>query len=190
MAVGFAVAGGRSRRMGRDKALLPWGTGTLLDHTLARLREACGDVRILCGPEPRYADRGVPEYVDEVADAGALGGVLTGLSRIGDATSGLFLAVDLPHVPVALLRHLLALVADFDAVVPVSAAGPEPLAAVYASSCLEPIRTRLARAEFKMTCFWPDVRVREVCVPELQAFGDPALLFRNLNTPDDYATGP
>ena len=49
-AVGFVVAGGRSLRMGRDKALLPWAGSTLLDDAIARMRLACPDVRILCGP--------------------------------------------------------------------------------------------------------------------------------------------
>jgi molybdopterin-guanine dinucleotide biosynthesis protein A len=56
--VGFVVAGGGSRRMGRDKALVPWAEGDLLGHALARLRAVTGDVRILCGPEPRYRDGG------------------------------------------------------------------------------------------------------------------------------------
>ena len=51
--VGFVGAGGHSRRMGRDKALLRWGGGTLLDHAITRLRAVCLEVRILSGREPR-----------------------------------------------------------------------------------------------------------------------------------------
>ena len=57
--VGFAVAGGRSQRMGRDKALLPWADTDLLGHALARLGRMADEVRILPGPERRYTDRGV-----------------------------------------------------------------------------------------------------------------------------------
>ena len=174
--------------MGKDKALLAWGATTLLDHTLARLRDACGETRILCGPEARYGDRGVPVDLDVIEDAGALGGVLTGLTVLAaraEPASGLFLAIDLPEVPTELLRHLVALSDAFDAVVPISPAGPEPLSAVYSARCLEPIRARVARGDYKMTCFWPDVRVREVRADELRGFGDPAALFRNLNTPED-----
>jgi molybdopterin-guanine dinucleotide biosynthesis protein A len=73
-----------------------------------------------------------------------------------------------------------------DAVVPVSPGGPEPLCAVYAPACREPIRRRIQSGQLKMTAFWPDVRVREVGPSELRAFGDPGLMFRNLNTPEDY----
>lgn len=184
-AVGFVVAGGRSRRMARDKALLPWGNGTLLDHAIARLRECCGTVRILSGAETRYLDRGLPVDPDDVPDAGPLGGLVTGLSRLADAP-GVFLAVDVPRVPVELLAHLLALAADWDAVVPVSADGPQPVSAVYRASCLDPVRRRLAAGDRTMTCFWPDVRVRAVGVDELAAFGSPAALFANVNTPEDF----
>jgi molybdenum cofactor guanylyltransferase len=185
-AVGFAVAGGRSLRMGRDKSLLPWETTDLLGHALARLRRACGDVRILCGPEPRYEGRGVSVLTDLVPGAGPLAGVLTGLTSAA-GRPGLFLAVDLPLVPAALLARLVALADGFDAVVPVSPRGPEPLCAVYGPACLEPIRRRVTAGELKMTAFWPDVRVREVAPSALADFGDPAALFRNLNTPADLA---
>jgi molybdopterin-guanine dinucleotide biosynthesis protein A len=182
---GFVVAGGRSQRMGRDKALLPWAGGTLLDHALARLREVTDDVRILSGPEPRYADRGVPVVVDAAPESGALVGVLSGLLAL-ERPLGLFLAVDLPYVPATLLRHLMSLAADADVVVPVSPAGPEPLCAVYSRECLAPVRASVARGELKMTSFWSTLRVRQLDTQELRAFGDPARLFLNLNVPADY----
>jgi molybdopterin-guanine dinucleotide biosynthesis protein A len=183
--VGFVVAGGKSRRMGADKALLPWEGSTLLDHAVARLRAVCDEVVVLPGAEPRYTDRGVPVVVDRDPDAGALGGVASGLEAVPDGR-GLFLGVDLPFVPIALLRHLLALAEGWDAVVPASPQGPEPLCAVYTSACREPVRRALTEGRLKMTAFWSDVRVRVVPPEELRPFGDPSSLFRNLNTPDDY----
>jgi molybdopterin-guanine dinucleotide biosynthesis protein A len=184
--VGFVVAGGRSRRMGRDKALLPWGKRTLLDHAIDRLRAVTDDVRVLCGPEPRYELHGVPVVPDAVVDQGALGGVVSGLMAAGRPLA-LFLAVDLPGVPPALLQALVAASPGFDAVVPVWPRGPEPLCAVYSASCLEPIRKRLAIGDAKMTSFWPDVRVLQWGPAETSRFGDPAELFANLNRPEDYA---
>jgi molybdopterin-guanine dinucleotide biosynthesis protein A len=170
--------------MGRDKALLAWGGTDLLGHALARLREVTDDVRILCGPSPRYADRGVPVILDRIADAGPIAGVVAGLEGCGGRL-GLFAAVDLPLVPVTLFAHLARLGSSWDAVVPVSARGPEPLCAAYAPSCLAPILRLVARGEMGMTSFWPDVRVLELGPPELQAFGDPESFFRNLNTRAD-----
>ena len=170
--------------MGCDKALLAWGGTDLLGHAVARLRAVAGDVRILCGPGPRYGDRGLPLALDLVSGAGPLAGVLTGLAAV-PGRAGLFLAVDLPHVPVALLARLVARAEGWDAVVPVSPVGPEPLCAVYGPGCREPIRRRMAAGDFKMTGFWPEVRVLEVGPGELREFGDPGKMFRNLNTPTD-----
>jgi molybdopterin-guanine dinucleotide biosynthesis protein A len=194
--VGYALAGGQSTRMGRDKALLPWRGKTLLAHGLGRLREATArGVGVLCGAEPRYADHGAPIFPDVVPAAGALGGVLTGLERLpADADYGLFLAVDLPFVPAPLLRHLAdraegtrSAEGPVDAVVVFSPAGPEPLCAVYGRGCLEPIRRQVEAGRYKMTDFWREVAVRATYPEALAEFGDPAVLFRNLNTEADYA---
>ena len=184
-AVGFVVAGGRSRRMGRDKALLPWNGSTLLDHAVTRLRAVCGDVRILSGALRRYEDRGLPVETDAVPDAGPLGGIHAGLGGRREA-AGLFLGVDLPFVTVDLLRRLLELSAGHDAVVPLSSRGPEPLCAVYRSTCLDPIRRRLAAGERKATSFWPDVDVLQAGAEHLAGLGPIDDLFRNVNTPADY----
>jgi molybdenum cofactor guanylyltransferase len=183
--VGFVVAGGRSRRMGRDKALLPWGSSTLLDDALARLRTACADVRILTGAEPRYLDRGATVVLDYVRDIGPLGGIEAALASPGVA-AGLFLAVDMPFVPVALLQALIAWGDDADAVVPVAAGGAQPLCALYRRSCLEPVRASLKAGDYRMTGFWSQLRVREVPESDLARFGPPATLFDNVNTPADY----
>ena len=126
----------------------------------------------------------MPVVVDRLADAGPIAGIVAGLEACG-GRPGLFLAVDLPLVPIPLLAHLAERGGSWDAVVPVSPRGPEPLCAAYAPSCLEPIRRRVAAGEMRMTSFWPEVRVLELGPLELQAFGDPEGFFRNLNTPAD-----
>ncbi len=183
--VGFAVAGGRSRRMGQDKAELPWGATDLLGHALARLRTVVDDVRILSGPERRFSDRGVPVEVDPAPDLGPLGGLVAALEAApgGDV---LLLGVDLPLIRPALLARLIELAPGFDAVVPVSARGPEPLCALYGAACREPVCRRVTSGDLKMTAFWPDVRVRELGPDALAAFGDPDELFLNVNAPGDY----
>jgi molybdopterin-guanine dinucleotide biosynthesis protein A len=182
---GYVLAGGESRRMGRDKALLPWGGATLLGHALSRLREVCGAVAILGGSEERYADQGAPVVRDAMRDAGPLAALLAALEHARTEVV-LLLAVDLPFVPPALLAFLAEAAADADVVAPVVEGRQEPLCAAYRTRCSAPVRTHLAAGRFKMTRFWEDVRVREVGPAELARFGDPALLLRNLNTTQDY----
>lgn len=187
-AVGFVAAGGPSRRMGRDKALLPWDGGDLLEHALARLRAVVPEVRILAGSEPRYGERGVPVDLDPLPGAGPLAGLLAALEA-ARGRPALLLAVDLPHVPAGLLARLVAQAAGWDAVVPVSPRGPEPLCAVYGPACLPAVRGRVAAGELRMSSFWPEVKVRQPGPAELADFGDLERLFLNLNAPDDYAAG-
>ena len=181
--VGLALAGGESRRMGRDKALLPWAGGDLLAHTLARLRAVVSEVRIVSGPDARHGERGVP--VDTDAGTGALAGVLAGLGA-ARGRAGLVLAVDLPLVPNTLLARLLDRADGVDAVVPISPRGAEPLCALYGPACLEPIRRRTELGDLRMTSFWPDVRVRLLEPGELADLGNLELLFLNVNTPPDF----
>lgn len=183
-AVGFVVAGGRSLRMGRDKALLPWAGSTLLDDAVARMRLACPDVRILCGPVPRYADRGVPLVTDRVDGAGPLAGLEAALLAAADRPV-LLLGVDLPFVTAGTLAFLLGRLDGADAVVPTPEQVPQPLCAAYAPSCLAAVQARLAAGERRMTSFWSDVAVRRLGSSDFAAFGDPRDLFRNLNTPED-----
>ncbi len=183
--VGFAVAGGESRRMGRDKALLGWADTDLLGHALARLAAVTGDVRILAGSRPRYLDRGLPVHLDPRPGEGPLGGLLAALEAI-DGRIGLLLAVDLPFVPIALLSRLLDAAHEADAVVPLSTRGPEPLCAAYGAACLPAIRACVRRGDLRMTSFWPEIRLRTLGADALADLGDPDALFRNLNTPEDY----
>jgi molybdopterin-guanine dinucleotide biosynthesis protein A len=184
-ATGFVLAGGHSRRMGLDKARLRWAEGTLLGHAIERLRGVCPQVVVLSGSTPRYQDLGAPVLTDVVAEAGPLGGLLTALEHAATPLA-LVLAVDLPFVTQALLAHLVERAQEADAVVPSTGGRPQPLCAAYRTTCAEPVRRRLSTGERKMTCFWPDVRVRELPESELAAFGDPARLLGNLNTRQEY----
>jgi molybdopterin-guanine dinucleotide biosynthesis protein A len=171
--------------MGEDKALLTWGTTDLLGHALARLGRVADEVRILGGATRRYRDRGVPVHEDPRPDLGPLGGLLAALeAATGDRL--LLLGVDLPLVPTALLADLVSRVGPVDAVVPCSHRGPEPLCAVYGPACRPAVRCAVGEGRLKMTSFWPEVRVREVPPAEIADFGDPDVLFLNVNGPGDY----
>jgi molybdopterin-guanine dinucleotide biosynthesis protein A len=183
--VGFAAAGGRSRRMGQDKARLPWGDTDLLGHTLARLRAVTDEVRLLSGPELRHVDRGVPVLADPSPHLGPLGGLLAALESV-PGRAALLLAIDLPLVPATFLAHLRTCVEGVDLVVPTSPRGLEPLCALYGPACLESVRRSVEEGQLQMRAFWRELRVRTVGVDEVGAFGDPERLFLNVNDRADY----
>jgi molybdopterin-guanine dinucleotide biosynthesis protein A len=178
MRAGFVLAGGRSTRMGRDKALLPAGPQTLVEHVADLVREAAGNVTLI-GPAHRYAHLGIPILSDSVVSRGPLSGVYTALNSTS-ADWNLIVACDMPGLSAEFLGSLL----DFaesrgkDCLAPVTARGLEPLCSVYHAR-VAPLAARALHANLlKMQDFVRSLDFAEWPVP------DPAML-RNVNTPQD-----
>ncbi|USJ00500.1 molybdenum cofactor guanylyltransferase [Xanthomonas prunicola] len=100
---GVVLAGGRSSRMGQDKALLPWHGRPLLDQMQALLREAGAQHVLVSGDRPDYAG-----IADAQPDLGPLGGLASVIARVADATKLVVVPVDMPLLSAALLSKLLA----------------------------------------------------------------------------------
>lgn len=181
-AAGFVLAGGLSRRMGADKALLATAGVTLLERAARVVAQAAGGVTII-GDPARYSSLGYPVIPDIRPGLGPLGGVVTGLAHCG-RTWNLFLACDLPDVDADFLAWLLDLAAQAspvpDCVVPVSAFGPEPLCAVYHLRSLPAMQHALDRNILKMKTMLDTLNAKLVEVPDSNKF-------RNINTPEDWA---
>ena len=128
---GFVLAGGRSSRMGQDKALLPWKGSTLIESVAREVFDAVGNVTLIGSPE-RYGDLGFPVISDKIAGCGPLGGLHAALSAT-TAEWNLLVACDMPGVTRQLLEGLLeaAEASGADALVPQTPGGLEPLCAVY-----------------------------------------------------------
>jgi molybdopterin-guanine dinucleotide biosynthesis protein A len=182
---GVILAGGKSRRMGRDKAFLPFGKGMLIERVIEVIRQVADDVILITNtPEP-YQRFGLPMFADVIPEAGSLGGIYTGLVHAKTAYS-LCLACDMPFVGPAFLRLLCETAAEADVVIPRNAEDFQPLCAVYSQACREAIRQRIEAGRLKITGFFEQVRVR-VIEGELLARYDPHdVMFFNANTPEEY----
>ncbi len=117
---------------------------------------------------------------------GVLGGILTAVETLGSA---LCVAWDMPFVPPELLVTLGSLLAGCDAAVPESGSrrGVEPLCAAYGPACGPAIRAALTRGEARAVGFHADVRVARLPREAVLQYGEPDVLFFNVNTPDDLA---
>ncbi|HLZ70982.1 MAG TPA: molybdenum cofactor guanylyltransferase [Dehalococcoidia bacterium] len=181
--VGVVLAGGRSARFGRDKALLELGGQTLLLRTLAALRPATDSLLIVGPPERARQAPGVAVVKDVWPGIGPLGGIATAL-RARPGSHVLAVAVDMPFLNTTLLGQLAAFATQADVVLPVVAGRGQQLHAVYGPGCLPPIEAQIAAGDYKIDRFFPQVRVRRVEEAELRAF-DPGLRsFDNVNTPE------
>ncbi|MGD0956196.1 MAG: molybdenum cofactor guanylyltransferase [Candidatus Acidiferrales bacterium] len=183
---GFILAGGESSRMGRDKALLELGGVPLILRT-ARLVESVAGAPAVIGNPEAYRSLNLPVIGDDRPGAGPLGGIATAL-RASDAPWSLVVACDLPYLTRDWLDYLIAraLASPADAVLPMNALGAEPLCAIYHKRCEPAIRRALERGTRKVTDGLKDVRVETIAPAEWKAFDSGGLLFKNMNSPEDY----
>ncbi|MGH2500537.1 MAG: molybdenum cofactor guanylyltransferase [Candidatus Limnocylindria bacterium] len=186
MSVSAAVmAGGKSRRMGRDKAWIEL-EGAPIVRRVADVLASLADEVIVVANDPAYRSLGLRVVGDRFADGGALGGIATGVGAAAHEVV-LVAACDMPFLSAAVWRALLDRLGDADAAVPKVAGEYETLHAVYRKSCLAPMEASLAAGRLRVVSFFADVRVREVGEDELRAV-DPALRsFTNVNTPAELA---
>lgn len=99
----------------------------------------------------------------------------------------LCVAWDMPFVPDALLADLVALLAGADVAIPESDSrrGLEPLCAAYGPACGPAIRAALDRGDVRAIGFHAAVRVARLPREAVLQYGDPAVLFFNVNSPED-----
>lgn len=190
---GVVLAGGESRRLGQDKALLRlWGKDgpTLLEVVLSRLGAVCNELLVVSdGPRSWPA---IPARLvfDRYPGGGALGGLYTGLL---EASFPFILAVacDMPFLNVSLLEYMAGRPRHYDVLIPrltdarQGLSQLEPLHALYGRPCLGPMRNLLERGERRIIRFFPQVRVCYLEPEEWARFDPAGLSFRNINTPQD-----
>jgi molybdenum cofactor guanylyltransferase len=177
-AAGFVLAGGRSSRMGKDKALLTLGGEPLVKRAVRKLGKVCSEVAIAGGTrELMQFGRVVP---DESAGCGPLGGIVAALGQ-SSFEWNLFLPVDAPFVPVSTLNALLLMAKSSGMGVMARAEGVmQPLCAVYSRQSLGVLQQELAAGRWKVT------RAIEAAGPiNVMDFED-ASWFVNLNTPEEF----
>ena len=180
------MAGGRSLRMGGDKATLLLGEQTLLQRVIDVVQPIFGELRVSVR-QPR-ADLPWPQICDEHQDAGPLAGLCAALAQA--KTPWIFvLATDMPFAKPALIELLAQRRAGFDAVVPVAHGHPQPLAAFYSGACLAIVRAQLGEDGGKRSLRAALDRLNVCYVDEPDLLGaDPRLRsFFDLDTPQDLA---
>jgi molybdopterin-guanine dinucleotide biosynthesis protein A len=179
------MAGGKSRRFGRDKALLTIGGETLLQRSLRVLAEVTAEQLVIGPPERAEQAVPVPVFADAYPETGPLGGIYTALRQAAHDPV-LVVACDMPFLNAGLLRYLLESSRGYDVVLPRVGGRGQQLHAVYAASCLGPIQRQIERGDFKIDRFFGDVRVRSVEEDELRRFDPDLRSFRNVNTEADW----
>jgi molybdenum cofactor guanylyltransferase len=184
---GVIQAGGRSARMGgAPKALLTLGGRPIIERVLEALLPAVDDVLVVTNTPALYAFLGLPMASDAVREGGSLGGIYTGL-RVAEAGAVLTVACDMPFLSTGVARRRVARAGQGQVVIPRVGGRLETMHALYAKSCLPPMNDCLRAGQLKIVDFLERVQVVEVPEREVAPFGDPTVIFMNVNTPEDLA---
>lgn len=184
---GCVLAGGRSRRMGTDKARLLVDGQPLVCRVFERVAAVAEDVHVASGDGQRLADLGLPEIPDAFCDAGPLAGILAGL-RAARHPLVAVVACDLPEASPAVLAALARCWQGDDVIVPVVAGRAQPLHAVWATTAAEPVAELLAAGTRRVQDALQALRVRRLDAAAWAAADPGARFARNLNRPVDLTS--
>lgn len=181
---GAILAGGRSSRMGENKALLPWEGGTVIASVAARLQSLLDHVLVVAADPSSYQFLGLPSARDQRPGLGPLGGLEAALREAPDPRV-FVVACDMPFLNADLIRYMTSL-PPAQAVVPYLGGRPEPLHALYSRDALPLVRALLAQGELRVHVLLERLDVRRVEEDEVRRFADPQRAFANMNRPEDY----
>ncbi len=181
------MAGGKSGRMGRDKAMLPWGDSTLLQHVINIVREVTDHVIVVADSSHKYSLLSVKKVVgDEYPGVGPLAGIITGLNSV-ESGYHYVLACDLPCINSEVLRMLMRSVAGYAAAVPCVGNRLEPLCAVYHKECVTHFIGALELgADLSVHGALSSLNLNRVTESDLRTVDPDLRSFINLNTLEEY----
>lgn len=179
---GVILAGGRSTRYGRNKALVKIDGVPLIEKVTGLLKELFGHVIIITNTPGDYAYLGLPMHEDLLKGLGPLGGIYTALSVIPNGYGFVF-ACDMPLLNRDLLLHMAKLRKDYDIVAPKVGWKIEALHAIYGKTCLPAIRRLIASRDYQVIRIFSDVSVRYVEETEIRPHDPEMRSFLNINSP-------
>ena len=180
---GAILAGGRSRRMGQNKALLRVAGKALIEHVVDAVRHQVEELMVISNQPEAFAFLNLPIYRDAVTSCGPLAGIYTALKH-ARAERCLVVACDLPFLSAGLIQFLRENAGPEDVLVFESESGVQPLCASYRRTCLPLIERQIAAGAYKVADFLEQVKTRRVRLDAKLAFYDDHLFF-NVNTPEE-----
>lgn len=175
------LAGGKSTRMGTDKALMTFKGRSLLDNAIDICKPVCQDI-LISSNNPAHQTGEIPVVFDEYQNCGPMGGLYSGLKK-SKTEWNFVLSVDSPFIKPEFIKKIISEIDDVDAVVPIHKKGKEPLVAFYHKNCLPEIETRIIQGNFAIYKLFESIHIKFVESEYwLQKYPD---LFYNVNRPED-----
>lgn len=181
---GVILAGGKSSRFGRNKALADFNGTTLIERVTGILGRVFRNLIIITNSPLEYSYLKIPLYQDLIKGMGPVGGIYTGLDAIqGDWA--FFCACDMPFINEGLVRHIAGLKEGYDAVVPKVDWKMEPLHALYNKRCIKAMKELIFKKEFQTIKAFSSINVRFVEEEAIKQFDPELKTFMNVNRQDE-----
>jgi len=185
MLTGSVLAGGKSVRYGRNKALEVFHGKGLIEHAVESLRAVCDPVLVVANDLTPYLHIRATLVQDVICDQGPLGGIYTAL-LFSPHNWALVKATDMPFLAQELVKKMYSSREGYDVVAPMLNERYEPLLALYSRRCLPAIAAALERGDRKITAFFRKVKVRELSEADWRMADPNGLSFKNVNTPENF----
>ncbi len=180
------LAGGKSKRMGQDKAFLKVGGQRVIERVIERVKPLTDDLFISTNTPELYAQFGLQTVADIYPDKAALGGIYSAI-HAARHSHVLIVACDMPLLNTPLLQYLVNLAPQADVMAPlIEPPQPETLHAVYSKNCLPAIKSRLDENKLRVIGFFDDVTVQYVGRDDIFQFDPNFYSFINMNTTEDW----
>jgi len=182
---GVILAGGKSSRMGSNKALLPYRGGRFVEAIHRQMAEIFAELLMVTNCPQQFEFISCRKAPDIYAGMGVLAGIHSGLYH--SSNPAIFVvACDMPYLAEGLIRHLAGLADAGGVVIPESPGGLEPLHAVYGKGCLPQIEASLQSGQRKIVSFFDRINVSRMNQDQVALFDPDFKSFININTPGDY----
>lgn len=183
------LAGGKSSRMGENKALLPMKEKTNIAKIAGELEKVTKQLLIVTNTPEDYCFLGYPMTTDQYPGLGPLAGIHAGLSSSGTEVS-IAVACDMPFIHAGIAQEMLDAADGYDAVVPEIEGRLQPLFAVYKKSCLPVLTSCLDNHVLKVREFLAVITVKIMKEQDFRLYEEQPHLFStsffNMNMPEDY----
>ena len=190
---GIILAGGKSSRLGRDKAWEDVGGQRIIDRVIGALQSSCDEVLIIGDRPERQNELSLPKCIqyrsDELKGRGSIGGLYTGL-KSSDTLWSLVVACDMPFISRELIRFMLSIISKnrCDAIVPVINGRYQPTHALYNSTCIPFIEKNISSGNFRMDSYFDEIYLEEISEDVINSIKGAELSLFNVNTEDDLFT--
>jgi molybdopterin-guanine dinucleotide biosynthesis protein A len=182
---GIILAGGDNRRMGTNKAFLPFGNERLIDRIVRVCKDIFQEVMIVTNAPIDYVDHDCTIITDIITGKGALGGIYTGLFYASH-DHAFVVACDMPFLNKPFIEYMITRCTPVDIVVPKGPDGLQPLHAIYSRRCLPAIRRFIEQDQMNISNLYKGSKTLMITEDIFKPFDPEGKMFFNVNTQKDF----